>query len=640
MRSRALRPPVAPSSIQSLACASSLPAHLRWSLPRIGVGPDALRRQHTCGRRHRPLFEPKSCGTHGDMLCSVCSHRAYSMFPETLYALDPSTEAGRVHRTVHGRWMRCVEKKGNIHTSRRCEHRKYFCSLRGSFGMLQGARAALHKGTVVYVSELTTHPVRATIQSHDATSGKWQVRLHGSQFQGRELLVPEEALRVSFCLMPQSLSMLQTFVRLSEEMTQGSCGRGLVLQEHVRAGDPIFAEPPFIVIGALVLPHRTHHSERWLAYSALKNFVKEELQQAHAGRHTTLEYTQALQAFNDLGMASHVPSHLRETAEHIASKMFGDPSKAGEVTDVLMKFHSNQFRLDNGSEPMDKEFAASGVYKFISRVNHSCAPSMAIVPARVYAKQRGSGVGESVEESGGVLLAHAIRDLLPGERLTFCYGPAELAQHWDLQKRREYLRAELGFTCNCERCAAEEAGEIWEPPKGVSTPATTEAEPVPGTEPAEAVEAEVEALWLEDWQIAELQKRAAAAQLAGQIEEVAEVDVAEVVEEVEELKCVEPYEKEAAKADAPSKRTATPSPAVARADQDLDTPCRPAAMAAAHLAAKPPQPSMDHTSKPCEDYQMKPSRDMTARGAMIGAIAIAAAAVMIGVAVAGRRARQ
>ena len=33
--------------------------------------------------------------------------------------------------------------------------------------MLQGVRAALHKGTVVYFTELAPVPLRATVQTHD-----------------------------------------------------------------------------------------------------------------------------------------------------------------------------------------------------------------------------------------------------------------------------------------------------------------------------------------------------------------------------------------------------------------------------------------------------------------------------------------
>lgn len=326
--------------------------------------------------------------------------------------------------------------------------------------MIQGTRAALHEGTVVYVSELAPVPIRAVVLARNATNGKWRVQLQGGKWQGRELFVPEDALRLSFCLLPSSPSKFRRFVRMEDESAQGTCGRGLVVQEPVPAGAPIFAEEPLLVIGGLVLSHRSHHSERWLAYAALQKRAQLELQQAATGVPSGFENAGALAAFNELGIASHVPTHVREGAENIAMKLFEDASRVDEVTNVLMRFHSNQFRFDNGAAPTDTAFASSAVYSSISRVNHSCAPAMTIEPARLYAQRHAlDGIGESVEESGGMLIAVAARELQAGERLTFCYGPAELAQSWDLHKRRDFLLNELGFTCGCERCVVEEEAE-------------------------------------------------------------------------------------------------------------------------------------------------------------------------------------
>ena len=391
----------------------------------------------------------------------------------------------------------------------------------------------MHEGTVVYVSELAPTPVRAVVQTYDAPSGRWRVELQGSQWQGRTLLVPEEALRISFCILPSSLSKLQTFVDMTNVDAQGVCGRGLIVNVPVKKGSPILAEPPLCVAGALVMPHRTHHSERWLAFAALQKQAKAELQAAAAGRASSFEFSKALAAFNDLGMADQVPSHVREGAENIATKLFGDPSRTAEVSDVLMKFHSNQFRLDNGAEPADTAFAASGVYPCMSRINHSCAPTMNMTPARLYAQLHGAKTGTSLEESGAVLLAFAARDLVPGDRLTISYGPAELASSWSLQQRREYLLRELGFKCGCERCVAEEAGQYWtvdaaarqaaaEAAAAAATVAQEEqqaAQEAVGVPTARADD-EVEPLHLEEWQIEALQKRMEAMRRAERVEEM------------------------------------------------------------------------------------------------------------------------
>lgn len=326
--------------------------------------------------------------------------------------------------------------------------------------MIQGKRAAIHQGTVVYVSGVQPNiPVRATVEAYEPNSNQWRVILQGGQFSGTARLVAEDSLKVSFALLPLSPGQIQKYVRFADDGAQGTCGRGLVVEEFVRADTPIFAEPPLIVVGGLIQPPRTHHSERFLAYNALQKYAAQELQQAQAGRGGSFEYMNVLAAFNELSVAGHVPKHVREGRDHIVSKLFGgEASKSDEVKSVLMKFHSNQFILDNLSEPTDAAFSSSGIYQTISRVNHSCDPTINIMPARVYAEQHKIEFGSTVEECGGVLMAHATRNLQKGERLTYCCGPVEL-QSWGLAKRREYLLAQNGFICGCERCVAEEAAE-------------------------------------------------------------------------------------------------------------------------------------------------------------------------------------
>ena len=230
-----------------------------------------------------------------------------------------------------------------------------------------------------------------------------------------------------------------------------------------------------------------------------------------------------------------MPPHVREGAENIAAKMFpGDATKLKEVMDVLLRFHANQFRLDNGADPKDKEFAASGVYKTLSRINHSCAPSLQVEPARLYAARHGTDA--SVEESGGVLLASAVYDLAPGERLTYNYGPPDLVTSWDVARRRAFLKAELGFVCGCQRCVIEEAGGSYEAWRSANGPVV-----VPPAQPAASEAAEPECLedMLEDWQLAELHKHMKAKAVAERLEEVEEVKaavpLAEAVVEVAEV---------------------------------------------------------------------------------------------------------
>lgn len=80
------------------------------------------------------------------------------------------------------------------------------------------------------------------------------------------------------------------------------------------------------------------------------------------------------------------------------------------------------------------------IFKRFSRVNHSCDPTL------------------SVEVLDGVLEARALRDVEPGEELTFCY----LADEW-LQKptveRRKDLQTFWGFVCQCPLCGKQEVDE-------------------------------------------------------------------------------------------------------------------------------------------------------------------------------------
>lgn len=151
-----------------------------------------------------------------------------------------------------------------------------------------------------------------------------------------------------------------------------------------------------------------------------------------------------------------------------------------------------------------------------SHVNHSCNPSLAIVPKHVY--ERWYNIDSSMASSGGVLLAYAIRALEPGESLTFNYGPRELAESWDVRRRRAFLQARQGFFCLCDKCVAE----------GGSEPPAAEV-PVPAT-PAEKTAATGG-----HWRTAP-PSAAEEVEEAEQVEEVAgETEVEEVGAEAEEL---------------------------------------------------------------------------------------------------------
>ena len=321
----------------------------------------------------------------------------------------------------------------------------------------------LHPGTVCRLDApgRPFHLEHCTVRSFDAAKNKWQIQLEGSQWNGKELLVPESALRLAFCLLPDSVAKRKKMVALIEEDAQGSCGRGLIVAQSVAPGSPLFEEPPLILSSS----GKGMHQDRWRAYLTL--MMAAQQQPAHRA---------ALAAFDDLGI-SDLPTMLEVTKVASSAILSEALAAAGQdlppderarqqekVTNALMKFQSNQFKYanvepettaDNGvSDDAASRFSAAAVFAFTSRLNHSCSPS-----AFVSTSKAKFSPGTLVD-SDGVLHVRAIRALLPGERLTLNYGPAELVTSWPLERRRQYLQDKCGFVCGCERCVKEEAEQL------------------------------------------------------------------------------------------------------------------------------------------------------------------------------------
>jgi len=120
-------------------------------------------------------------------------------------------------------------------------------------------------------------------------------------------------------------------------------------------------------------------------------------------------------------------------------------AEVARVLAVLRKYEANQFLYDDGGDAK----AATALYRLVARMNHSCAPSVALYPER-NAQHPGALV-----PGDGRLVAKALAHLEPGEPLCICYGPADLIA-WDLDKRRAYLAQHCGFRCVCARCLLEE----------------------------------------------------------------------------------------------------------------------------------------------------------------------------------------
>ena len=306
--------------------------------------------------------------------------------------------------------------------------------------MHHGQRLRVHPGTttcLLVVPGSPYHNDTCTVLRFVAEKKKWQVRLEkpGADGKRKELLVPEDALHLSYTLLPTSPAKLKRPVALTEEDAQGTCGRGLILdEEHVDKGTVLFEEPPLFVTPTGV---RRMHEDRWRAYLTLKM----RAHRSPPGPAATALH-EALDAFDALGIADKFKQSVTDAANGIiedllrlrgnAAEPISDEEKAMQlqsVSDCLMRFQSNQFKFENGAEQGCPRFSASAVFSFTSRLNHCCDPS-----AYVDTRKAAFDSGKTHAEDGHIIV-RAYKPLRRGDRLTLNYGPRALIE-WPLERRR------------------------------------------------------------------------------------------------------------------------------------------------------------------------------------------------------------
>lgn len=83
---------------------------------------------------------------------------------------------------------------------------------------------------------------------------------------------------------------------------------------------------------------------------------------------------------------------------------------------------------------------AGSVFALVSRINHSCSPN----------------VLHCWNELHGELTLHAACDIEMGTELTIAYNETAGAMHAPREERREHLRKNFGFECECELCGSSE----------------------------------------------------------------------------------------------------------------------------------------------------------------------------------------
>ena len=320
------------------------------------------------------------------------------------------------------------------------------------------------------------------LRTFDPTTGLWRVDIGETaalrDFGETSELVHESALALEFVLLPRGLEGAVCHPAVTAEDAQGTCGRGLIVSDHVPRGCPLFEEPPFVVVRRDEQSVEQHHGTRWRAY--------EELSARALGDVANGPWATALKQLNDLGIVSEEIGHVRDGAERIVggsnapfpaclpfATAVARAARVEEVRAVLLRFHCNQFLFDNGAEKTSP-FHANALYAFAARANHACDPTIVFVSeAKILAKR-----GQDPSTGQGLVRAFAKRDLLPGEKLTHAY--LAMPREWTYLQRRAALRENYGFVCGCDLCLREEAADM--AVKG-GTAATALVEQMPGTAP-------------------------------------------------------------------------------------------------------------------------------------------------------------
>ncbi len=338
-------------------------------------------------------------------------------------------------------------------------------ALQGS--MVQGTSQRLHRGSVCQLrcadgTLAERNSPLYHVLGHDDEQRKWRVR----GFDGTERLVSEKSLQLCYCLLPAACSELRTYHPVQLENTQGACGRGIVAGQRISTQAPVFEERPFLLARESSTSQLESFRWRWRAYQAMR------LEAAHDAPEGP--WARALAAFEDLHMAPCAPTGVREAARQIAAEdaLTGEsgatadpceaiPTTAEGVLAVLLRFSCNQFAWHSGAA-RDPAFAATALYAFSSRANHSCRPSM-LVSLKEDVHRLHEWPFDVATEAGTILFS-SMRDLDIGERLTYTYSQqivvsAEVRPA-AVNARRKLLQRANGFWCTCECCVAEASGKM------------------------------------------------------------------------------------------------------------------------------------------------------------------------------------
>lgn len=83
--------------------------------------------------------------------------------------------------------------------------------------------------------------------------------------------------------------------------------------------------------------------------------------------------------------------------------------------------------------------------KYINRINHSCYPNSEIKSLEL----------SKNDFTRRLISLRAVQSIQKGDKITFCYIPPSLVSISDVAQRREKLKTEYKFVCECDRCVGE-----------------------------------------------------------------------------------------------------------------------------------------------------------------------------------------
>lgn len=111
-------------------------------------------------------------------------------------------------------------------------------------------------------------------------------------------------------------------------------------------------------------------------------------------------------------------------------------------TNVQAIFSVSKLASDDGSSPLENLCQlkiATAFFPTASLMNHSCSPNT------------------SVSFHGSTIKVVAVKPIHKGEEVCHCYGP-QFTRH-TVEERRDMLREQYFFDCNCEKCLSELSGD-------------------------------------------------------------------------------------------------------------------------------------------------------------------------------------